>query len=470
MKTTTILFAIFSVINFNLLAQNHSSVSYHQEEEHISSENNSEHPCISTEQYTFLENESRQNRQYLHISEPIESTTKALTVLEYWPVKASADLNDCSFYRVSAYVDQDQNAGSSNDWNCGTKTYDGHRGTDISTWPFNFYKMDNNLVEVVAAASGIIIAKNDGEFDRNCSGNSLTANYIMLQHQDGSHALYWHMKSGSVTSKIVGEAVVAGEYLGVVGSSGSSSGPHLHFEIWEGATVATRIDPFSGTCNTLNPSSWWASQKQHKETSIVKASVHTTDAVFPPCPATETLNESNLFSIPFQGPGLPAGFAKFYIFIRDEINGFNADMKILNPNGSTYLAWNYVSPSDNSIRTFSWSKLLPTISGVYTFEASYNGTTCSSTFEINGLADIQSQEIMTSSKIYPNPTNGKFNLELDNNLADEIEIFSLCGQIVHQSIIQSSKTEFNLFLSKGIYSYKIKNKGTLISVGKLIID
>jgi murein DD-endopeptidase MepM/ murein hydrolase activator NlpD len=81
--------------------------------------------------------------------------------------------------------------------------------------------MDNNLVEVIAAAPGTILAVHDGEFDRNCTSNSLTANYIMIQHADGSQALYWHMKNVSVTTKTVGQTVTAGEHLGVVGSSGS---------------------------------------------------------------------------------------------------------------------------------------------------------------------------------------------------------------------------------------------------------
>src|SRR6185369_4402412 len=102
----------------------------------------------------------------------------------------------------------------------------------------------------------------------------------------------------------IGQPVAAGDYLGIVGSSGSASGPHLHFEVWSGSTVATRIDPYSGSCNLLNASSWWSNQKPYKETSIIRASVHSTDIVLPPCPATETLNESSSFTIPFQGSGL----------------------------------------------------------------------------------------------------------------------------------------------------------------------
>ena len=46
-------------------------------------------------------------------------------------------------------------------------------------------------------------------------------------------------------SVVVGQSVVKGQILGYVGTSGSSSGPHLHFEVHTGApaTRANAIDP-----------------------------------------------------------------------------------------------------------------------------------------------------------------------------------------------------------------------------------
>ncbi|MFN8331146.1 MAG: hypothetical protein U0T81_08005 [Saprospiraceae bacterium] len=54
--------------------------------------------------------------------------------------------------------------------------------------------MDHNLVEVIAAATGTIVDKHDGEFDKNCASTSMMANYLVIRHEDGSQALYFHMK------------------------------------------------------------------------------------------------------------------------------------------------------------------------------------------------------------------------------------------------------------------------------------
>ena len=123
------------------------------------------------------------------------------------------------------------------DWNCGDRTYDtnggyNHQGIDIFTWPFSFNQMDNNHAIAVAAADGIIILKTNGNFDRSCTLNGNTWNAVYIQHSDGSQSWYGHLKNGSLTTKNVGDFIASGEYVGVVGSSGNSTGPHLHFEVY----------------------------------------------------------------------------------------------------------------------------------------------------------------------------------------------------------------------------------------------
>jgi len=62
-------------------------------------------------------------------------------------------------------------------------------------------------------------------------------NYIVVEHAEGFQTRYAHLAATSVRA---GDSVSAGEVLGTVGSSGRSTGPHLHFEVIRNGT---RIDP-----------------------------------------------------------------------------------------------------------------------------------------------------------------------------------------------------------------------------------
>ena len=56
------------------------------------------------------------------------------------------------------------------------------------------------------------------------------ANYIVVDNGNGWQTIYYHLMTDSIAVK-VGQTVVAGQPLGLVGSSGSSTDPHLHFEV-----------------------------------------------------------------------------------------------------------------------------------------------------------------------------------------------------------------------------------------------
>jgi murein DD-endopeptidase MepM/ murein hydrolase activator NlpD len=430
MKRNPTLFLFLLVCSFQLSAQNYS-ISPAPEEGAVYTEiNNADNPCITPQQYQLIDQRIAENIKLLGLDKMPKSPN---TVLLNWPLQAATNMTDCSFYALTAYVDQNTATGASSDYNCGTHTYDGHHGTDIMTFPFGFYKMDNSQVEVIAAAAGTIIDKNDGAYDRNCVGvgSSLPANYVIIQHSDGSVALYWHMKNGAITTKAIGQTVTAGEYLGVVGSSGSSSGPHLHFEIWSGSTSATYKDPYYASCNLLNASTWWTTQKAYTETSVIKASVHTTDIVLPSC-NTETPNESGSYTIPFQGPGLAPGYAKFYAFFRNSTPGMTATMSILNPGGTTFNTWNYTTPTAYNGSYGGWSKLLPTTAGLYTFQAVYNGITCAQTFQIITSTGIPQLSVPGNLQVFPNPVSENLNLYATdiNNGAYCVTLTNVVGQII----------------------------------------
>jgi len=75
---------------------------------------------------------------------------------------------------------------------------------------------------VVAAAGGTVIVSRDSGW------NGGYGEYVVIKHPNGVQTLYSHM-SRNVTS--VGANVVQGQVIGYVGSTGKSTGPHLHFEV-----------------------------------------------------------------------------------------------------------------------------------------------------------------------------------------------------------------------------------------------
>lgn len=100
-------------------------------------------------------------------------------------------------------------------------------------------------IDVVAAQKGTVIKAFEGgcadgnRVSQKCGGSY--GNYIMIQHENNYITVYGHLARGSIAVK-VGEEVEAGQYLGKMGSSGNSSGTHLHFEI---RFDNTRIDPLA---------------------------------------------------------------------------------------------------------------------------------------------------------------------------------------------------------------------------------
>lgn len=85
---------------------------------------------------------------------------------------------------------------------------------------------------ICAARGGTVI---DTRSDSKRGGASYKyisdGNYVIVKHSDSTYAAYWHMLFNSVMVK-EGDTVVAGQPIGKVGSTGFSSGPHLHFEVY----------------------------------------------------------------------------------------------------------------------------------------------------------------------------------------------------------------------------------------------
>lgn len=88
-----------------------------------------------------------------------------------------------------------------------------------------------------AAQGGkVILAKNDGNW------NYGFGNYCIIDHGDGKHTLYAHAQRLYVSE---GDVVEKGEQIGLIGDTGNTTGPHLHFEV--------RIKRSDGSVDRVNP-------------------------------------------------------------------------------------------------------------------------------------------------------------------------------------------------------------------------
>lgn len=99
-------------------------------------------------------------------------------------------------------------------------SYSGHTGIDIN--------INVKGKSVVAADDGVVIKS---KAIRSKSGAYRSyGECIMIRHSDGKVTLYAHMKEDS-RKVFVGDKVQRGQTIGKVGSTGNSTGKHLHFEV-----------------------------------------------------------------------------------------------------------------------------------------------------------------------------------------------------------------------------------------------
>ncbi|MET9605571.1 M23 family metallopeptidase [Streptomyces sp. NPDC006512] len=115
-----------------------------------------------------------------------------------------------------SYVSTSYGAGGAM-WSSGS-----HTGID-------FHASLGTTIRAVGAGT-VVEAGNGGAYGNN----------VVIRHNDGTYTQYGHMSALSVSA---GQQVTAGQQIGLAGSTGNSSGVHLHFEARTGAQYGSDIDP-----------------------------------------------------------------------------------------------------------------------------------------------------------------------------------------------------------------------------------
>lgn len=140
---------------------------------------------------------------------------------------------------------------------------DHHKGIDITG------NKGNGYYNVIAACDGIIKSVEDGHgtgYIGNKDGGGF-GNHVRIVTTDGKEIIYGHMERGTVIKATAGQTIKKGQLLGKMGSSGNSSGTHLHFEVRE-----PKIENGQKRMEAVNPEKFISAQNPRPEgrTALVK--------------------------------------------------------------------------------------------------------------------------------------------------------------------------------------------------------
>jgi murein DD-endopeptidase MepM/ murein hydrolase activator NlpD len=451
-----------------------------------------EAPCLTSEERSIIQEEIDSNIEKLTREGRIDSRTTQQTLFS-WPLRPADHLTDYGYHGVSDFVDHDPTFNQLLDYNCGDRTYDrsqnfyNHEGSDYFLWPFAFNKMDNDDVEIVSMAPGVIITKQDGRDDRGCDWVG-TWNAVYVRQHDGSVAWYGHMKESSLTSKAVGDSVERGEYLGIVGSSGKSFSPHLHLEIYDGGRL---VDPYEGPCNSMNDSTWWVDQPPYYDPAINKLSSHDKPVGWAECPDPDTTNLSDEFAI--------GDSVYFYAFGRDLLLGDVFFVTLFGPDQSVFamdtIPIDTIPPGLNHLTAYyivAGTVLDSVPTGLWRLSVEYNDIDYEHSFSVTDPLFIETDasdipHIFQLSQNYPNPFNPSTTIafELPGEIREiqhvSLTIYDIRGRRVRLLIDQDfgagdhkihwdGRNDRGESLPSGVYLYRLKAGGKIYTRKMTILE
>ncbi|MBI3359661.1 MAG: M23 family metallopeptidase, partial [Chloroflexi bacterium] len=124
--------------------------------------------------------------------------------------------------------------------------YSGAVGTGYFIWPADTHYLSGTDftsyhagIDIAASMGQALYAADSGVVMWAGANNYGFGNMVMIDHGNGWTTLYGHLSQWNVSC---GESVKQGQVIGLAGSTGRSSGPHLHFEV---AYNGVRISPWS---------------------------------------------------------------------------------------------------------------------------------------------------------------------------------------------------------------------------------
>ncbi|MGQ0280178.1 M23 family metallopeptidase [Sphingopyxis sp. Q841] len=196
----------------------------------------------------------------------------AFAALQPLPPDGAPALNlpvDCIVGRsclIQKLFDHDPGPGR-RDYRCGQLTTNGHDGIDIRLRTMADMRAG---FAVLAAAPGTVLRTRNGEPDVSVNNRGAldgrdAGNAVVIDHGGGWQTQYSHLRQASIDVR-PGQRVSGGERIGLIGLSGNSEFPHLHFTVRH---LGRAVDPFVGTaplppCNSeVRTTGLWTAVTAH---------------------------------------------------------------------------------------------------------------------------------------------------------------------------------------------------------------
>ncbi len=320
------------------------------------------------------------------------------------------------------YLDHDT-SGSPSDLHCSWQSYHAHKGSDFVLRDFR--QMDSG-VAVIATAKGIVTFVLDTLFDRSKQGDTGGfGNYVRIDHGDGFSVDYAHIRKHSAHVK-VGDSVQRGQVLAFVGSSGRSSDPHLHLEVYKRGAL---VDPFGDACRGTGATTLFDAPPTYDSSFFMISG-----GLLSTVPTLDSLREHPAEQMVFT----PTKDSTIGMWVHGLTlkRGDSARVDWLAPDGSVW--YEYSSVNDTNIRYWYWwsyidgparQSAMP--SGAWSVKWYHNGELSPSfvrTFQVVGTALVLPREELRSLPFSPNPAHDRITLHCAN--VDELVLIDPLGRQV----------------------------------------
>lgn len=200
-----------------------------------------QYPSIAEEAFEYVE-DYRDLIEY----QPPNASEDGVNTLYWWPIGSLATTTELGVL----FAKGDPTSTMITSYYAGrvdpiTGILSDHKGMDLIG-----QNKTAGMENVIAALDGTVVYpafKSDATCqsfgDKSCGGGY--GNYVVIKHADGNFTLYAHMHQNTITVQ-AGNTVKQGQVIGKMGSSGRSTGTHLHFEVRQGVNMSNAtVDPLN---------------------------------------------------------------------------------------------------------------------------------------------------------------------------------------------------------------------------------